>query len=168
MIRPKQQLITGMVAVFLFAGFMVFSSSKSSLPGNSLNIQSKLRAVSSASRECTPSRTYHSSEWEELWINNVREWQQGKRICEELEKQEEQLRKYNWGLCASMTNDPSICVLDDGSVQVYYNKDENSYNRVAPSSVTASTSPKAVMPNDPSIFSYFEVDDCTCRRIPFI
>ncbi|GMI09582.1 hypothetical protein TrLO_g6549 [Triparma laevis f. longispina] len=70
------------------------------------------------------------------------------------------MKAYSWALCSSMTNDPNICVLDDGAQKIFYNKYRHTFNVEQPSSVTVVDSPKPVVPNDSTIFSYFEITDC--------
>lgn len=118
-------------------------------------------ATTTATMRCSSTRTYVSSAWEELWVSNVRGWQKSEDICREVDKsQQVQMEKYTWALCSSMTNDPSVCVLDDGAKKIFYDRNQHTFKVEQPSSVTVIEPPKAVVPDDPSIFSYFEVRGC--------
>ena len=81
-----------------------------------------------------PKRSYHSSKWEQLWLDNIAEWQ-GKRnhdwknmvnrgtICEQLQAQEEE---YVWrfmnSTCTHRTNTP-WCLIDDTVNKLWYSHD---------------------------------------------
>lgn len=84
--------------------------------------------------------TYHSSKWEQLWLDNIVEWQ-GKRtpsyrqmkhkgtICEQLKVQEEE---YVWffmnSTCTHRTSTP-WCLIDDTMNKLWYHTEEHTLKR---------------------------------------
>ena len=120
-------------------------------------------------RECHPSwpkrptKTYHSSKWEQLWLDNIEQWQDHK-ICEALTKQTEQIRAFMKDTCSAST-DTDWCLIDDSVHQVWYNTKNGQSVTQKPSSVTMVTPLKKMTPKDDSIWSYFELSDGTREYI---
>jgi hypothetical protein len=65
--------------------------------------------------ECT---TYHSSEWEKLWLENIDKWQNG-GICEAIANQQEQVHIFMNDTCTARTDSP-WCLIDDSIQQIWY------------------------------------------------
>ena len=107
-------------------------------------------------------KRYISSDWEKLWLENIGEWQNG-RICAALEGQKVQLSKFMKTTCSAMT-DTSWCLLDDSIEQtelgtitkIWYNTETGEVSRDKPSAVGEVKPVRAIIPDDPSIFSRFE------------
>jgi len=122
-------------------------------------------------RECHPSwpkrpvstKTYHSSKWEQLWIDNIEEWQ-NHQICEALTEQKEQIHTFIKDTC-SATTDTDWCLIDDSVHQVWYNTKDGQTTLRKPSSVTTISPLKEMTPKDDSIWSYFELPDGTREYI---
>lgn len=116
-------------------------------------------------RECHPSwpkkairtKTYHSSKWEQLWLDNIEEWQ-NHQICQALSKQKEQIHAFMKDTCSATTN-TEWCLIDDSVHQVWYNTKNGQSTLQKPFSVTLVTPLKKMTPQDDSIWSYFELPD---------
>ena len=67
--------------------------------------------------------SYHSSKWEQLWLDNIEEWSEEKTICKALSQQKEYIHDYLNLLCTSRLPVPfnNWCVIDDGLHPLWYN-----------------------------------------------
>jgi len=108
-------------------------------------------------------KIYHSSEWEQLWLDNIEEWQ-NHQICEALTEQKEQIHAFIKDTC-SATTDTDWCLIDDSVHQVWYNTKDGQTTLQKPSSVTTISPLKEMTPKDDSIWSYFELPDGTREYI---
>lgn len=62
--------------------------------------------------------TYHSSDWEKLWLRNIQVWQEG-AICDAIANQHEQVSAFMNDTCFARTDTP-WCLLDDTVQQLWY------------------------------------------------
>ena len=62
--------------------------------------------------------TYHSSEWEKLWLDNIGKWQDH-GICEALANQTEYVHAFMRDTCCAKTDTP-WCLIDDSVNQYWY------------------------------------------------
>jgi len=111
----------------------------------------------------TPVVKYHSSKWEQLWLDNIEEWQATK-ICKALLSQKEQIHAFMKDTCSATTN-TDWCLIDDSVHQVWYNTKNGQTTQRKPSSVTTISTLNGMNPKDDSIWSYFELDDGTREYI---
>ena len=107
--------------------------------------------------------SYHSSRWEQLWLDNIERWQHHK-ICEALSEQTKQLRIFMKDTCSASTN-TDWCLIDDSVHRVWYNTKNGQVSLQKPSSVTTISPLKKITPKDDSIWSYFELPDGTREYI---
>lgn len=120
-------------------------------------------------RQCHPSwpkrltKTYHSSKWEQLWLDNIKQWQDH-QICEVLSKQKEQIHAFMKDTCSAST-DTDWCLIDDSVHQVWYNTKNGQVVTKKPSSVTTISTLQKMNPKDDTIWSYFELPDGTREYI---
>jgi hypothetical protein len=80
-----------------------------------------------------PTKTYYSSKWEQLWLDNIEQWQDH-QICEALDEQKEQIHTFIKDTC-SATTDTDWCLIDDSVHQVWYNTKDGQATLQKPSSV---------------------------------
>ena len=99
-------------------------------------------------------KRYISSDWEKLWLENIGEWQNG-TICDALKGQKAQLAKFMETTCSALTN-TSWCLLDDSIASLWYNMETREVRKDKPSGVGEVKPVRAIIPDDPSIFSRFE------------
>lgn len=111
----------------------------------------------------TTTKTYHSSKWEQLWIENIEKWQRH-QICEVLAGQKEYISSFMKDTC-SATTDTDWCLIDDSVHQVWYNTKNGQATLQKPSSVTSISSLRKISPKDDLIWSYFELSDGTREYI---
>ena len=100
---------------------------------------------------------YHSSPWEQLWLDNIERWQHGK-ICAALEQQQPQLRAFMNATCSART-DTAWCLLDDSVHQLWYHTKTGMLSKTKPSTIHHVDSVAKVQPSDATIFSRFEYPD---------
>ena len=103
---------------------------------------------------------YHSSTWEQLWLNNIHEWQNG-RICEAIASQTDQIRRFMNSTCMTRTDTP-WCLIGDNGHRFWYHTGNGRVQRRKPHAVRQN--PKGYrpeLPSDASIWSYFEWTDRT-------
>ena len=115
-----------------------------SLPSNPSNVLKNNRKF----------KRYISSDWEKLWLENIGEWQNG-TICDALKGQKAQLAKFMETTCSALTN-TSWCLLDDSIASLWYNMETREVRKDKPSGVGEVKPVRAIIPDDPSIFSRFE------------
>ena len=112
----------------------------------------------------TPTQpTYHSSLWEQQWLDNIETWQNGK-ICDMIAKQQPQLRAFMNATCSALT-DTAWCLLDDSVHQLWYNTKTGTLSKTKPRTIRHVDAVSAVHPTDANIFSRFEWPD---GRVEFI
>lgn len=122
-------------------------------------------------RECHPSwpkrpvstKTYHSSAWEQLWLDNIKQWQ-NYSICEALSEQNEQLQMFMKDTCSASTN-TDWCLIDDSVHRVWYNTKNGQVTSRKPASITTISQLEKMTPKDETIWSYFELSDGTREYI---
>jgi hypothetical protein len=126
----------------------------------------RVRATGEIKRDCKPivqkvpepkipvSKTYHSSKWEQLWLDNIKIWQ-NHQICEALLKQKEQVHAFMKDTCSATTN-TDWCLIDDSVHSVWYNTKNGQVVTRKPQSVTTISPMKKMTPKDDSLWSYFE------------
>jgi len=62
--------------------------------------------------------TYHSSEWEKMWLSSIHLWQKH-GVCEALNNQTAYLNRFMQDTCSAHTDTP-WCLIDDGVQQLWY------------------------------------------------
>jgi hypothetical protein len=103
----------------------------------------------------TTKATYYSSSWEQLWLDNIETWQNGK-ICDALAQQQRQLRAFMNATCSART-DTAWCVLDDSVDHIWYNTQTGTLAKLKPPTVHHVDPVTMVQPSmDADIFSRFE------------
>ena len=116
-------------------------------------------------------KVYHSSKWEQLWLDNIDAWQKH-GICEELEQQKEQIKAFMKDTCSASTN-TDWCLIDDSVHKVWYNiKDGQVSTRKPfnfftwkPFPFTTISPLHKMSPKDDLIWSYFVNPDGTREYI---
>ena len=109
--------------------------------------------------------TYHSSEWEQLWVANIGKWQDERSICEAMLNQTDYLGAFMTDLCSAATDTP-WCLIDDsvnrfwfhtldGRVHGSYIHDEL-HAPSRPPEITRVYEIEPVTPSDPRVWSRFE------------
>ena len=63
--------------------------------------------------------TYHSSKWEQLWLDNIARWQDEKLICEAIANQTTYVHAFMRDLCVAATDTP-WCLIDDSVHRIWY------------------------------------------------
>ena len=111
------------------------------------------------------SRTYHSSEWEELWLANINTWQH-EGICEALQGQREQINTFMNGTCSART-DTAWCLVDDSVHQFWYNTIDGRVQIQKPNSIHSISAVARVFPDNKKIWSWFQVENMSTRQITY-
>ena len=106
---------------------------------------------------------YHSSSWEQLWINNIETWQNGK-ICDALAQQQPQLKAFMNATCSART-DTAWCLLKDSVHKLWFNTKNGTLSKTKPPTIHHVDPVTKVHPMDADIFSRFEWPD---GRVEFI
>jgi hypothetical protein len=64
---------------------------------------------------------YTSSEWEQLWLDNIAIWEKEKQICQQIQSQVEYLRSFMKVLCTNIYSNTNWCSVDDSvSRQIWW------------------------------------------------
>eukprot|EP00041_Stephanoeca_diplocostata_P033111 m.1084671 g.1084671 ORF g.1084671 m.1084671 type:complete len:957 (-) comp24274_c0_seq5:1839-4709(-) len=100
---------------------------------------------------------YVSSTWEQLWLDNIEQWQ-NKQICEVLAQQQREVLRFVNATCAVRTNTP-WCVLDDAVKRIWWNTESGEYSRSPPPTVMETGPVTGYGVDDPAIFSHFEYEN---------
>ena len=79
------------------------------------------------------STTYHSSEWEQLWLDNIQHWQ-NHGICEALAGQQEQVRSFMKDTCTART-DTMWCLVSDSVQMLWYHTVDGRIQVAKPSNI---------------------------------
>ena len=108
----------------------------------------------SAQLEHGSTLTYHSSEWELMWLENIDAWQLG-RICEALDEQQSQVRAFLKDTCSALTDTP-WCLIDDSVHQLWYHTLDGRVRASKPRTVKRVSEIRPVSPSDARIWSWFE------------
>ena len=108
----------------------------------------------SAQLEHGSTLTYHSSEWELMWLENIDAWQLG-RICEALDEQQSQVRAFLKDTCSALTDTP-WCLIDDSVHHLWYHTLDGRVQASKPRTVKRVSEIRPVSPSDARIWSWFE------------
>jgi len=100
-------------------------------------------------------RSYHSSDWEKLWLNNIHKWQHN-GICEALLEQKEQIGIFMNSTCCAHT-DTDWCLIDDSVHQFWYNTVDTRIQLEKPLEIRHVSAIEAIFPNNKKIWSWFEI-----------
>jgi len=77
--------------------------------------------------------TYHSSDWEQLWLDNIHLWQ-NVGICEALAGQQEQVHSFMNDTCSARTDTP-WCMLADSVQILWYHTLDGRVQRAQPDDI---------------------------------
>jgi len=110
-------------------------------------------------------RTYHSSEWEELWLANIHTWQHN-GICEALRGQREQISIFMNGTCCAHT-DTGWCLVDDSVHQFWYNTIDGRVQIEKPPDIHSISEVSRIFPDNKKIWSWFEVENRSTGQITY-
>ena len=99
-------------------------------------------------------KTYKSSEWETIWLQNIKEWQK-KNICNALQEQNEYLQIFLNDTCSARTNTP-WCLIDDSVHSVWFHTINGKFSLSKPAEITQVTTIKAIKPSNHKVWSRFE------------
>ncbi len=67
-------------------------------------------------------RTYHSSEWERMWVENVHAWTTEYAICSKMAQQREYIQRFVEATCSARSSHSSEwCLLDDSVQRIEWN-----------------------------------------------
>ena len=113
-----------------------------------------IRQQDSKPRVSTYVTTYHSSDWEKLWLHNIKIWQKN-RICEALEKQKDYLQIFLNDTCSARTNTP-WCLIDDSVHQVWFHTGNGRVAKSKPPEIREVTKISASSPFNRKVWSRFE------------
>mmetsp|Transcript_81006 Transcript_81006/g.131255 ORF Transcript_81006/g.131255 Transcript_81006/m.131255 type:complete len:409 (-) Transcript_81006:1172-2398(-) len=100
---------------------------------------------------------YHSSDWEKLWLTNIRTWQ-NHGICQALAAQKEQVRHFMNDTC-SARSDTSWCLIDDSIQKFWYNTLDGRIQVTKPFEVRHVSEIQGMVPKNTKIWSWFERTD---------
>jgi len=98
--------------------------------------------------------SYYSSEWERLWIENIRKWQ-NHGICEALVKQKKQVFSFMNDTCGARTDTP-WCLIDDSVHKFWYHTFDGRMQARKPKEIREVFKMRGMSPSDPKIWSWFE------------
>jgi len=110
---------------------------------------------------------YTSSPWEQLWLDNIGEWQGSLgSLCSAVNSQAAQIHAFLNSTCAVHYDDPIWCALDDTVQTMWLNKQTGRLTDKRPAGLAQhDPKPLPLMPRNPAIFSQLEfVNDCTLER----
>jgi len=110
-------------------------------------------------------RTYHSSDWELLWLENVHLWQE-RGICEALQQQKEQLRLFMNSTCCAHT-DTHWCLIDDSVHRFWYNTLSTEIQAEKPSGISYVSPTQPISPDNKKIWSWFEITNTNTGSISY-
>jgi hypothetical protein len=110
-------------------------------------------------------RTYHSSEWEKMWLENIHVWQHG-GICEALRAQSKQISVFMNGTCCART-DTAWCLVDDSVHQFWYNTIDGRIHIKKPRDIRNVSAVMRTFPDNKKIWSWFEVEDINTGEISY-
>lgn len=180
----KSKLIECVFAAFFVGGISVVSmvsmgssSSSGSLVSNPVTITPMQQTVpknrsqttkvvapiknngsqSKLDRQHQTTSIYHSSEWESLWLQNIRVWQEG-GICQALGKQHMQIRAFMNDTCSARTDTP-WCLIDDSVHQLWYHTVDGRVQTSKPGEVHRMFETRPISPSNQKIWSWFERRD---------
>jgi len=130
-----------------------------------LSKQYKLSDSDATQGHAFASRTYHSSEWEELWLANINTWQH-EGICEALQGQTEQMNTFMNGTCSART-DTAWCLVDDSVHQFWYNTIDGRVQMQKPNDVHSISVVAPIFPDNKRIWSWFQVENISTGQITY-
>jgi len=110
-------------------------------------------------------RSYHSSDWEKLWLNNIHKWQYN-GICEALLEQKEQIGIFMNSTCSAHT-DTDWCLIDDSVHQFWYNTIDSRIQLEKPLEIRYVSAIKAIFPDNKKIWSWFEVENKLTGQVKY-
>jgi hypothetical protein len=118
----------------LLLGFVIFLLNLTSANGTEGATLLNLENTANGKKNRRKFVSYTSSEWEQLWLDNVDEWQEKKEICQVLlNDQLSYVREFISSMCTSRYRKPyeSWCLLDDTIYPLWYdtNSTEQGFKR---------------------------------------
>lgn len=112
--------------------------------------------------KCAPVVKYRSSPWEKLWLDNVRNWQDGK-ICDALKEQVREIDQFLWDSCTHAVDDRTCAISDNVGHVMVFHRDTGKLEKAS----TKVLDPKKVRLTadrnfSDKVWSYFEhINPCT-------
>jgi len=109
--------------------------------------------------------TYHSSEWETMWLENIRKWQKT-GICKALGLQRGYVRAFMNDTCSARTDTP-WCLIDDSVHALWYHTLDGRVQKLQPGEIRRVSGIQPISPSDAKIWSWFEHRDTITGEVKY-